>query len=156
MVGFNIRLEEDIFIGKGKSPGLDPSIHRPGLESLEVRMGRRRVADQCSGAMALNAGVSATQRNLEKIQGDLGRAVSSPLKPAYRGKDYSPGAWTKQDEEEAELARKSDYFLTGDRQKGQRNQIPVMRFLSHAQEYSAIIYCAIALMMRRDASTVLA
>jgi hypothetical protein len=95
-------------------------------------------------------------RNLEKIQGDLGRAVSSPLKPAYRGKDYSLGAWTQQDEEEAELALKSDYFLTGDKQKGQRNQIPVMRFLSHAQGYSAIIYCAIALMMRRDASTVLA
>jgi hypothetical protein len=48
---------------------------------------------------------------LEKIQGDLGRAVSSPLKPAYGGKDYSLGAWTKQ-EEEAELALKSDYFLT--------------------------------------------
>jgi hypothetical protein len=31
---------------------------------------------------------------LEKIQGDLGRAVSSPLKPAYGGKDYSLGAWT--------------------------------------------------------------
>jgi hypothetical protein len=94
-------------------------------------------------------------KNLKKIQGHLGRAVSSPLKPAYRGKDYSL-APAKQDEEEAELTLKSDYFLTGDRQKGQRNQIPVMRFLSHAQEYSAIIYCAIALMMRRDASTVLA
>jgi hypothetical protein len=28
-------------------------------------------------------------KNLKKIQGHLGRAVSSPLKPAYRGKDYS-------------------------------------------------------------------
>jgi hypothetical protein len=125
-------------------------------KALKYAWRRRRVAGQCSGAMALKRRCLCHTRNLEKIQGDLARAVSSPLKPAYRGKDYSLGAWTKQDEEEAELALKSDYSLTGDKQKGQRNQIPVTRFLSHAQGYSAIIYYTIALMMRRDASTVLA
>jgi hypothetical protein len=100
--------------------------------------------------------VSLPDKEFGEDPGRPGKSCSSPLKPAYRGKDYSLGAWTKQDEEEAELALKSDYFLTGDKQKGQRNQIPVMSFLSPAQEYSAIIYYAIALMMRRDASTLLA
>ena len=134
---------------------MDPSIHRPGLKALKYAWRRRALLINAVGH-GLKRQCLCHTKNLKAIPGDLGKAVSSPLKPAYRGKDYSLGASTKQDEEEAELALKSDYFLTGDRRKGQRNQIAVMRFLSHAQEYSAIIYCAIALMMRRDASTVLA
>ena len=57
---FKVRPEEDIFIAKRKSPGLDPSAHPPGMESLEVtHRVDWRVADQRSAAMALHAGVSA-------------------------------------------------------------------------------------------------
>jgi hypothetical protein len=35
---------------------------------------------------------------------------------------YSLGAWTEQDEEEAALAVRGDYFATGTKQTGQRKK----------------------------------
>lgn len=118
---FNVRPEEDVAVVKGKSPGLDPSAHPPGRESLEVRM-------SSIGALLINAvrpwpytPVSLPRKefmeNSRLIWQELGLPTLKPRMPWF---GYSLGAWTRQDEEEAELAIKGDYFTTGDKQKGQR------------------------------------
>jgi 4-hydroxy-3-polyprenylbenzoate decarboxylase len=43
-----------------------------------------------------------------------------PLKPRMPWYGYSLGAWTTEDEEEAELAVKGEYFATGEKQTKQR------------------------------------
>ena len=45
---FNVRPEEDVLVVKGKAPGLDPSAHPPGMESLDIRMAS-------IGALLINA-----------------------------------------------------------------------------------------------------
>ena len=120
---FNVRPDEDILIAKGKSPGLDPSAHRPGMESLEVRMAS-------IGALLINAvrpwpytPVSLPRKEFmdrsRSIWDELGLP---PLKPRMPWYGYSLGAWTKEEEEEAELAIKGEYFTTGAKQKGQRTK----------------------------------
>jgi len=118
---FGARPEEDIAIAKGKAPGLDPSAHPPGMESLEVRMAS-------IGALLINAvrpwpytPVSLPRKEfMEKskaIWEELGLPSLRPRMPWY---GYSLGAWTKEDEEEAELAVRGDYFATGAKQTKQR------------------------------------
>jgi UbiD family decarboxylase len=120
---FNVRPEEDIFIAKGKPPGLDPSSHPPGMESLEVRMAS-------IGALLINAvrpwpytPVSLPKKEFmersKAIWEELGLPALKPRMPWY---GYSLGDWTKEDEEEAELAVRGDYFVTGEKQTGQRKK----------------------------------
>jgi 4-hydroxy-3-polyprenylbenzoate decarboxylase len=45
---------------------------------------------------------------------ELGLPVLKPRAPWY---GYSLGAWTKEDEEEAELALKGEHFATGEKAK---------------------------------------
>jgi hypothetical protein len=45
-----------------------------------------------------------------------------PLKPRMPWYGYSLGAWTKQDEDEAELAVNGDHFVTGEKAKAQRQK----------------------------------
>jgi len=45
-----------------------------------------------------------------------------PLKPRMPWYGYSLGAWTHEDEDEAKLAVKGDYFETGEKQTGQRKK----------------------------------
>ena len=108
-------------IAKGKAPGLDPSAHPPGRESLEVRMAS-------IGALLINAvrpwpytPVSLPRREfMEKskaIWEELGLPALKPRMPWY---GYSLGAWSQEDEQEAELAIKGDYFVTGEKQTKQR------------------------------------
>jgi 4-hydroxy-3-polyprenylbenzoate decarboxylase len=118
---FNVRPEEDIMIAKGKSPGLDPSAHGPGMESLEVRMAS-------IGALLINAvrpwpytPVSLPRREfMEKSKAIWEELKLPPLKPRRPWYGYSLGAWTKEDEEEAELAVRGEYFQTGEKQAKQR------------------------------------
>jgi UbiD family decarboxylase len=118
---FNVRPDEDVMIAKGKSPGLDPSTHPPSKESLEVRMAS-------TSALLINAvrpwpytPVSLPRKEfMEKskaIWEELGLPTLKPRMPWY---GYSLGAWTKEDEEEADMAVKGDYFVTGDKQTKQR------------------------------------
>lgn len=118
---FNVRPEEDIMIAKGKPPGLDPSAHPPGRESLEVRMAS-------IGALLINAvrpwpytPVSLPRKEFmqksKAIWEELGLPALKPRMPWY---GYSLGAWTEEDEEEAALAVKGDYFVTGEKQTKQR------------------------------------
>jgi len=45
-----------------------------------------------------------------------------PLKPRMPWYGYSLGAWTEEDDEEAELAVKGDYFKTGEKQTTHRKK----------------------------------
>jgi 4-hydroxy-3-polyprenylbenzoate decarboxylase len=118
---FNMRPEEDIMIAKGKSPGLDPSAHKPGMDSLEARMA-------FSGALLINAvrpwpytPVSLPRKEfMEKSKAIWEELKLPPLKPRRPWYGYSLGAWTKEDEEEAELAVKGDYFMIGEKAKANR------------------------------------
>ena len=118
---FNARLEEDVMIAKGKAPGLDPSAHPPGRESLEVRMAS-------IGALLINAirpwpytPVSLPGKEfMEKSKAIWEELGLPPLKPRMPWFGYSLGDWSKEDEHEAELAVKGDYFITGEKQTKQR------------------------------------
>ncbi len=120
---FNMRPEEDIFIAKGKPPGLDPSSHPPGMESLEVRMAS-------IGALLINAvrpwpytPVSLPKKEfMERSKAIWEELGLPPLKPRMPWYGYSLGAWTKEDEEEADLAVRGEYFVTGKKQTGQRKK----------------------------------
>jgi 4-hydroxy-3-polyprenylbenzoate decarboxylase len=120
-VCFNARLEEDVVIAKGKAPGLDPSAHPPGRESLEVRLAS-------IGALLINAvrpwpytPVSLPRKEfMERSKAIWEELGLPPLKPRMPWFGYSLGAWTQQDEEEAELAARGDYFATGEKQTKQR------------------------------------
>src|SRR5262249_49113324 len=122
-IWFKVRPEQDIFIAKGKPPGLDPSAHPPEIESLEARMAS-------IGALLINAvrpwpytPVSLPKREFmegsKAIWEELGLPALKPRMPWY---GYSLGAWTKEDEEEAALAVRGDYFVTGKKQTGQRQK----------------------------------
>jgi len=120
---FGARPEEDIAIAKGKAPGLDPSAHPPGGESLDVRMAS-------SGALLINAvrpwpytPVSLPRREFMEKAKVIWEELKLPaLKPRLPWYGYSLGAWTKEDEEEAELAVRGDYFVTGKKQTTQRKK----------------------------------
>jgi 3-polyprenyl-4-hydroxybenzoate decarboxylase len=120
---FNVRPEEDVLVAKGKPPGLDPSAHPPGVESLEVRMAS-------IGALLINAvrpwpytPVSLPRKEFmersKAIWEELGLPALKPRMPWY---GYNLGAWTEEDEEEAGLAVRGDYFVTGEKQTGQRQK----------------------------------
>ena len=108
-------------VAKGKSPGLDPSAHRPGMESLEARTAS-------TGALLINAvrpwlytPVSLPRKEfMERSKAIWEELKLPPLKPRLPWYGYSLGAWTNEDEEEAELAVRGEYFATGDKQKKQR------------------------------------
>lgn len=121
---FNVRPEEDVVIARGKSPGLDPSAHAPGKESLEVRLAS-------VGALLINAvrpwpytPVSLPRKEfMEKSRAIWEELGLPPLKPRMPWYGYSLGAWTREDEEEAELAVRGDHYITGEKNKRQRERI---------------------------------
>jgi UbiD family decarboxylase len=120
---FNIRPEEDVMIAKGKSPGLDPSSHPPGMDSYDARMGS-------TSALLINAvrpwpytPVSLPKKEfMERSKRIWEELELPPLKPRMPWYGYSLGAWTHEDEDEAKLAVKGDYFETGEKQTGQRKK----------------------------------
>jgi UbiD family decarboxylase len=120
---FNVRPDEDVAIAKGKSPGLDPSSHPPGMDSLQARM-------TSVGALLINAvrpwpytPVSLPRKEfMERSRKIWEELELPPLKPRMPWFGYSLGAWTKEDEEEADLAVQGEYFATGKKQIGQRQK----------------------------------
>ena len=93
------------------------------MESLEVRMAS-------ISALLINTlrpwsytPVSLPSKGfIGYIEGDSGRAGFSLVKPRVPRFGLQSRIWTKQDEEEAKLAVKGEYFMTGDKQKGQRTK----------------------------------
>ncbi|HEX2227755.1 MAG TPA: UbiD family decarboxylase [Candidatus Binatia bacterium] len=120
---FNVRPDEDVAIAKGKSPGLDPSSHPPGMESLQARM-------TSISALLINAvrpwpytPVSLPKKEfMERSKRIWEELELPPLKPRMPWYGYSLGAWSEEDEEEAALAVQSEYFTTGKKQTGQRRK----------------------------------
>ncbi len=120
---FNVRPEEDVVIAKGKSPGLDPSTHPPGMESLQARMAS-------IGGLLINAvrpwpytPVSLPKKEFMERSKQIWEELElPPLKPRMPWYGYSLGAWTEEDEAEAEMAVKSEYFVTGEKQTHQRRK----------------------------------
>lgn len=118
---FNVRPEQDVVIAKGKSPGLDPSAYPPDIPSDESRM-------TSTSALLIDATrpwpyppVSLPRREFMERSKEIWEELNLPeLKPRMPWYGYSLGAWTKEDEDEAELAVKGDHFLTGEKQKGRR------------------------------------
>jgi UbiD family decarboxylase len=122
-ISFNVRPDEDVWVAKGKSPGLDPSTQPPGRENLQARMAS-------TSALLINAvrpwpytPVSLPRKEFmersKAIWQELGLPALKPRMPWY---GYSLGAWTKEDEDEAELAVQGEYFVTGKKQTGQRQK----------------------------------
>jgi UbiD family decarboxylase len=120
---FNVRPDQDVVIAKGKSPGLDPSAHPPGMSSIEARTAS-------TAALLIDATrpwpytpVSLPRKDfMERSKAIWEELGLPPLKPRMPWYGYSLGAWTKQDEDEAELAVNGDHFVTGEKAKAQRQK----------------------------------
>jgi 4-hydroxy-3-polyprenylbenzoate decarboxylase len=120
-LSFNVRPDEDVLIAKGKSPGLDPSGYPPGVPTHKSRM-------TSTSALLINATrpwpyppVSLPRKDIMErakvIWEELGLPELKPRMPWY---GYALGAWTEQDEAEAELALQGDHFITGEKARSQR------------------------------------
>ncbi|MCH8055133.1 MAG: UbiD family decarboxylase [Deltaproteobacteria bacterium] len=118
---FNVIPDQDVVIAKGKSPGLDPSAYPPGTLPHE----RRAVS---TSALLMDATrpwpyppVSLPRKDImERSKAIWEELGLPPLKPRMPWYGYSLGAWTKEDEEEAELALRGEHFVTGEKAKSQR------------------------------------
>ena len=103
--------------------GLDPSTYPPGMEKEDRRA-------TSTSALLINAirpwpytPVSLPKREFMERSKQIWEELElPPLKPRMPWYGYSLGAWTKQDEDEADLAVKGDYFETGAKQSGQRKK----------------------------------
>ncbi len=120
---FNVRPDQDVSIAQGKSPGLDPSAYPPGVPTHVSRVAS-------TSALLINATrpwayppVSLPRKefmeNAKEIWEELGFPELTPRMPWY---GYSLGAWTAEDEEEAELAVRGQYFATGEKAKKRRTK----------------------------------
>jgi 4-hydroxy-3-polyprenylbenzoate decarboxylase len=120
-ISFNVRPEKDVQVARGKSPGLDPSAYPPGIPTHVSRM-------SSTHALLINATrpwpyppISLPKKeymeNAKKIWDELGLPDLAPRNPWF---GYSLGAWTEQDEREADLAVRGDYWLTGTDAKNRR------------------------------------
>jgi UbiD family decarboxylase len=120
---FNVRPDQDVSIAQGKSPGLDPSAYPPGVPTHVSRVAS-------TSALLINATrpwayppVSLPRKefmeNAKEIWEELGLPELTPRMPWY---GYSLGAWTGEDEEEAELAVRGQYFATGEKAKKRRTK----------------------------------
>jgi 4-hydroxy-3-polyprenylbenzoate decarboxylase len=118
---FNVRPDQDVVIAKGKSPGLDPSAYPPDVAPHEQKMAS-------TSALLINATrpwpyppVSLPRKEfMERSKAIWEELGLLPLKPRNPWYGYSLGAWTKEDEEEAELALKGEHFVTGEKAKNRR------------------------------------
>lgn len=118
---FSVRPDQDVAVAKGKSPGLDPSAYPPGIPTHESRMAS-------TSALLIDATrpwpytpVSLPRKEfMERSKAIWEELGLPPLKPRTPWYGYSLGAWTKEDEEEAELALKGEHFVTGEKAKARR------------------------------------
>ena len=118
---FNVVPDKDVAIAKGKTGGLDPSAVPPTASNQEKRSAEM-------SALLINATrpwpylpVSLPRKEFMESAKVLWEELGLPqLKPRMPWYGYSLGVWTKEDEEEAELALRGDHFITGEKAKGRR------------------------------------
>jgi 4-hydroxy-3-polyprenylbenzoate decarboxylase len=120
-LGFRMQPASDVSIAQGKAAALDPSAAPPD----EVR---RTPARPITSSMLIDATrkwdyppVALPKKefmeNARKIWEEEGLPPLTPKVPWY---GYSLGYWTKEDEEEAELALRGEYYKTGEKQAKNR------------------------------------
>jgi 4-hydroxy-3-polyprenylbenzoate decarboxylase len=120
---FNVRPDVDVSIAKGKSPGLDPSAYPPGIPTHVSRIAS-------TAALLINATrpwpyppVSLPKKEFMERAKEIWEELGFPeLKPRMPWYGYSLGAWTQEDEEEAELAVRGEHFATGEKAKAHRTK----------------------------------
>jgi UbiD family decarboxylase len=120
---FNVRPDQDVSIAQGKSPGLDPSAYPPGVPTHVSRVAS-------TSALLINATrpwayppVSLPRKEfMENARGIWEELEFPELTPRMPWYGYSLGAWTAEDEEEAELAVRGQYFATGEKAKKRRTK----------------------------------
>src|ERR1044071_8071857 len=120
---FNVRPDQDVSIAKGKSPGLDPSAYPPGIPTHVSRLAS-------TAALLINATrpwpyppVSLPKKEFMERAKEIWEELGFPeLKPRMPWYGYSLGAWTQEDEEEAELAVRGEHFATGEKAKARRTK----------------------------------
>jgi 4-hydroxy-3-polyprenylbenzoate decarboxylase len=118
---FNVIPDKDVVVAKGKSPGLDPSSYPPGIPTHVSRMAS-------ASALLIDATrpwpyppVSLPRREFMERAKAIWEELGLPaLKPRSPWHGYSLGDWTKEDEEEAELALRGEHFVTGEKAKSRR------------------------------------
>lgn len=118
---FNVIPDKDVVIAKGKGGGLDPSAHPPvtaGSERTETEMTALLIdATRPWPYPPVSLPHKEFMERSKAIWEELGLP---PLKPRMPWYGYSLGAWTKEDEEEAELALRGEHFVTGENAKRRR------------------------------------
>lgn len=123
-LGFRMQPEQDVLITRSTGVGLDPSVAPPE----ELREGRRGEARP--SAILIDATrkwdfppVSLPKKEFmeraRKIWEEEGLPPLTPKVPWY---GYSLGYWTKEDEEEAELALRGEHYKTGEKQAKNRSK----------------------------------
>ena len=113
---FNVRPDKDVAIAQGKSPGLDPSAYPPGVPTPVSRVAS-------TSALLIDATrpwpyppISLPRRDFMENAKEIWEELGFPeLKPRMPWFGYSLGAWTPEDEEEAKMAVRGEYFLTGEK-----------------------------------------
>ncbi len=118
---FNVRPEKDIAVSRGRPPGLDPSAYPPGIPTHVSRLSSNYAllidATRPWAYTPISLPRKEFMENAKKIWEELGLPPLTPKNPWF---GYSLGAWTPEDEEEAEMAMRGEYFLTGENAKNRR------------------------------------
>ncbi len=114
---FRMQPAKDILITPGKAAHLDPSAGPPGAELPPGYASPSTSSILIDATMKWDYPPTALpaqefMENAKRIWEGLGLPSLSPKVPWY---GRSLGAWTKQNEEEAELAVKGEYFQTGEK-----------------------------------------
>ena len=118
---FNVVPDKDVAITKGKTGGLDPSA-APTTASSEERRNAEMTALLIDATrpwpyLPVSLPRKEFMEGAKAIWEELGLPHLKPRMPWY---GYSLGVWSKEDEEEAELALSGDHFITGEKAKGRR------------------------------------
>jgi len=118
---FNVVPDKDVVIAKGKMGGLDPSAIPPTASSEEKRRAEMTAllidATRPWPYLPVSLPRKEFMESAKAIWEELGLP---PLKARMPWYGYSLGVWTKEDEEEAELALRGDHFITGEKAKTRR------------------------------------
>jgi len=125
-IAFRMQPHRDMLVIRNRTPSMDPSAAPPGKE-LEVSM--HEMAG-CS-ALLIDATckwdyppVSLPKKEFMERAKEIWERLGLPqLRPQDPWHGYSLGAWSAEDEEEAELALQGEHYQTGE--KAKKNRVPV-------------------------------
>jgi len=118
---FNVVPDKDVAVAKGKMGGLDPSAVPPTASNQEKRRAEMTAllidATRPWPYLPVSLPRKEFMESAKALWEELGLPPLKPRRPWY---GYSLGVWSKEDEEEAELALRGDHFITGEKAKSRR------------------------------------